>query len=61
MFQRKILSLVLLVGMLFGQPVPRVQAAICDHVQFVSDITAPDGTTFAPGTAFTKTWPFCAA
>ena len=56
MFKRKILSMVLLAGMLFGQPVPRVQAAICDHVQFVSDLTAPDGTTFAPGATFTKTW-----
>ena len=55
-FKRKFLSLVLLAGMLFGQSVPRVQAAICDHIQFVSDLTAPDGATFAPGTAFTKTW-----
>ena len=56
MFKQKFLSIVLLAGLLFGQSVPRVRAAICDHVQFVSDITAPDGTTFAPGTAFTKTW-----
>jgi len=55
-FKQKFLSMVLLVGMLFGQSVPRVRAEICDHVQFISDITAPDGTTFAPGTAFTKTW-----
>ena len=56
MFKQKILSMVLLVGMLFGQSVSHVQAAICDHIQFVSDITAPDGATFAPSTAFTKTW-----
>jgi len=56
MFKRKILSMVLLMGMLLGQSVPHVQAAICDQVQFVSDLTAPDGTTFAPGAAFTKTW-----
>jgi photosystem II stability/assembly factor-like uncharacterized protein len=56
MFKRKILSMVLLVGLLFGQSVPRVRAAICDQAQFVSDLTAPDGSTFTPGTAFTKTW-----
>ncbi len=44
-------------GMLFGQAVPRALAATyCDHVQFVSDVTAPDGSSFAPGAAFTKTW-----
>lgn len=56
MFKRKVIGMVLIAGMLFGQPVPHVQAAICDQAQFVSDLTAPDGTTFAPGTAFTKTW-----
>ncbi|HSO13539.1 MAG TPA: NBR1-Ig-like domain-containing protein, partial [Anaerolineales bacterium] len=56
MFKRKLLGMVLLVGMLFGQSVPSAQAAICDHIQFVSDLTAPDGATFAPGAAFTKTW-----
>jgi hypothetical protein len=29
---------------------------ICDQAQFVRDITIPDGTTFAPGETFTKTW-----
>lgn len=28
----------------------------CDWAQFVRDITIPDGTTLAPGQAFTKTW-----
>lgn len=28
----------------------------CDKAEFVSDVTVPDGTVFAPGTAFTKTW-----
>lgn len=27
-----------------------------DHAQFVEDVTVPDGTQFAPGTKFTKTW-----
>ena len=56
MFKRKILSMVLLVGMLFGQSAPRAMAAICDQVQFVSDLTAPDGATFTLGVKFTKTW-----
>lgn len=29
---------------------------LCDLGQFVRDVTIPDGTTFAPSTAFTKTW-----
>ncbi len=28
----------------------------CNRAQFVRDVTVPDGTEFAPGTAFTKTW-----
>ncbi len=28
----------------------------CDAAAFVSDVTVPDGTTFTPGTKFTKTW-----
>src|SRR5690242_7056963 len=57
MFRRKLLSIVLLVGMLISQSVPRALAASdCDHAQFVSDLTAPDGSSFAPGAAFTKTW-----
>ena len=31
-------------------------AATCDWAQFVSDVTVPDGTTFAPNAAFKKTW-----
>ena len=34
----------------------RPAAAICDWAQFVADVTIPDGTYFAPNTAFTKTW-----
>ena len=30
--------------------------ASCDRAQFVSDVTVPDGTSFAPGFAFSKTW-----
>jgi len=28
----------------------------CDRAQFVSDVTVPDGTTFQPNAAFSKTW-----
>ena len=28
----------------------------CDKASFVSDVTVPDGTVFAPGQSFTKTW-----
>ncbi|HLA06978.1 MAG TPA: NBR1-Ig-like domain-containing protein [Anaerolineales bacterium] len=33
-----------------------VPPSSCDKVQFIADVTVPDGTTFAPGAAFTKTW-----
>lgn len=28
----------------------------CDAIQFVSDVTVPDGSDYAPDTTFTKTW-----
>lgn len=28
----------------------------CDKAKFISDVTIPDGTAFAPGESFTKTW-----
>ena len=33
-----------------------IPPANCDRAQFVTDVTVPDGTAFAPGAAFTKTW-----
>jgi len=30
--------------------------AVCDQGQFIKDVTIPDGTNFAPGETFTKTW-----
>jgi hypothetical protein len=57
MFRGRFLSIVLLVGMLVSQSVPKALAATgCDHAQFVSDLTVPDGSSFAPGATFTKTW-----
>ena len=38
-------------------PLPTATAVTyCDWVSFVKDVTVPDGTTFAPGEIFTKTW-----
>jgi hypothetical protein len=40
-------------------PVPPTNTAIpipCYRVQFISDVTVADGTTFEPGQKFTKTW-----
>jgi len=37
-------------------PTSTVPPSSCDKVQFISDVTVPDGTLFAPGAAFTKTW-----
>jgi len=31
-------------------------ASGCDRAQFISDVTVPDGTVFAPNAPFTKTW-----
>ncbi len=36
--------------------VPTVPPSSCDRAQFIADVTVPDGTIFAPGTPFTKTW-----
>jgi hypothetical protein len=33
-----------------------VPPSACDRVQFIADVTVPDGSLFAPGAAFTKTW-----
>jgi hypothetical protein len=32
------------------------QTGDCDNATFVSDLTIPDGTVFAPGASFTKSW-----
>lgn len=35
---------------------PTGQAAVCDKVTFVDDVTIPDGTNIGAGKSFTKTW-----
>lgn len=37
-------------------PSPTTTEAPCDRAVFVTDVTIPDGTDFAPGDTFTKTW-----
>ncbi|MEW6239278.1 MAG: NBR1-Ig-like domain-containing protein [Chloroflexota bacterium] len=57
MLRRMFLGTLILVGLLTSQVVPPARAdAYCDSAQFISDLTVPDGTAFAPGTPFTKSW-----
>jgi len=37
-------------------PTPTPIPIPCDAVKFVTDVTVPDNTSFAPGTSFKKTW-----
>jgi hypothetical protein len=37
-------------------PLPPTPCAGTNDSEFVADVNVPDGTHFAPGTAFTKTW-----
>ena len=39
-----------------AQPPAALMTSLCDAVGFIADVNAPDGTDFAPSTAFTKTW-----
>ncbi|MCS7011853.1 MAG: NBR1-Ig-like domain-containing protein [Anaerolineales bacterium] len=53
-------SLVLLaIGLQFfpaGGAWPVAAVAVCDAAEFIADVTVPDGTSFAPGAAISKTW-----
>ena len=55
---RTITVLLLLALMLSSMPgaTSSASASTCYWAQFIADVTIPDGTNFAPGTAFTKTW-----
>jgi hypothetical protein len=54
-------SVMLLIALMFSL-VPALalpssaSAAACDWVQFVSDVTVPDGAKYEPGATFKKTW-----
>lgn len=51
-------ALLLVALMLSIMPVAAqsAQAATCNWAQFVADVTVPDGTSYAAGTAYKKTW-----
>lgn len=56
----KLVSAVLLVVLVLaafpGMGASPVRAATCDWAQFIADVTVPDGTTYAAGATFQKTW-----
>ena len=56
----KLASAALLLALVFsafpGMGAGTAHAATCDWAQFIADVTVPDGTTYAPGTTFRKTW-----
>jgi hypothetical protein len=37
-------------------PTPQKPVTYCDWATYIDDVTVPDGTVFAPGAQFTKTW-----
>lgn len=39
-----------------GEAAPAGPGAVCDVGTFVDDVSIPDGTSFAPGETFVKTW-----
>ena len=39
-----------------GTPTATLPVSACDKAEYVSDVSVPDGTVFAPGADFTKTW-----
>jgi hypothetical protein len=54
---RKIITLILLAGILITQSAFHPLAAtFCNRAQFIADLNVPDGTSFAAGTIFTKSW-----
>lgn len=55
----RVISVLLLLAMMFSfapAGVSTASASSCYWAQFIADVTIPDGTNFAPGAAFTKTW-----
>lgn len=55
----RVISVLLLLAMMFSLAPAggsTVSASSCYWAQFIADVTIPDGTSFAPGAAFKKTW-----
>ena len=55
-FATTLLLLALMLSVLPAAAAQPARAATCNWAQFVADVTVPDGTNYAPGTAFRKTW-----
>lgn len=55
-FGTALLLLALMVSLMPVASAQPAKAATCYWAQFIADVTVPDGTTYAPGTAFKKTW-----
>jgi len=58
-FLSKVITAVILLALMLAivpSATQSAQAATCYWAQFVADVTVPDGTNYAPNTAFTKTW-----
>ncbi|MBI3162889.1 MAG: hypothetical protein HYZ23_10275 [Chloroflexi bacterium] len=58
-FVSKITTVLIALVLMFSIAPSGVQparAATCYWAQFIADVTIPDGTNFAPGTTFKKTW-----
>ncbi len=55
-FAAVLLLLVFMFSVVPSAATQPAQAAACYWAQFIADVTIPDGTNFAPGTAFKKTW-----
>ncbi len=57
MFWQRFIALVVIGGILFSQPgASPVAAAPCDAVQFIADVSIPDGALLSGGASFTKIW-----
>ncbi|MBK8783377.1 MAG: hypothetical protein IPO22_16590 [Anaerolineales bacterium] len=51
-----LLLIALMVSFLPAAAAQPVKAATCNWAQFIADVTVPDGTSYAPGATFKKTW-----
>jgi hypothetical protein len=66
MFRRRFLTMVVILGILFTQFIPRASAKglprqnqpgqLCDVAKFIADITLPSVASFPPGASFVKIW-----
>jgi hypothetical protein len=55
-FATALLLIALMLSIVPSAATQPAKASACYWAQFIADVTVPDGTNFAPGTAFKKTW-----